>query len=216
MGGHAGGWRAGPARVRGVVASSARSASLGSAPINDDESMPARVLSALLLILLPAAACCAGLPPQPAPGEVPPPILGKDQDGNVVDLEKHRGKVVVVTFWASWCGPCRREIPMLAKLQQAVGRDHLEVVAVNFKEPRRDYLSVLRANRGYDLTYIHDARGKVSDRYGVQALPNMFIIGADGKIAHVHRGYSEEVVDSFIAEMLALLPPDVLARPAGS
>ena len=151
-------------------------------------------------------------PQQPGIGEAPPTIGLKDRGGSVIDLAALQGKVVVVTFWASWCGPCRRELPMLGKVQEVVGREHLEVVAVNFKEPRRDFNAVIRANKDLDLTYVHDERGIVSDRYGVTALPNMFIIGQDGLIAQTHRGYSENVLQSFMQELLELLPEEALQR----
>ena len=151
-------------------------------------------------------------PQQPGIGEAPPTIGLKDRGGSVIDLAALQGKVVVVTFWASWCGPCRRELPMLGKVQEVVGREHLEVVAVNFKEPRRDFNAVIRANKDLDLTYVHDERGIVSDRYGVTALPNMFIIGQDGLIAQTHRGYSEDVLQSFMQELLELLPEEALQR----
>ncbi|WP_448243751.1 TlpA disulfide reductase family protein [Pseudoxanthomonas mexicana] len=151
-------------------------------------------------------------PQQPGIGEAPPTIGLKDRGGSVIDLAALQGKVVVVTFWASWCGPCRRELPMLGKVQEVVGREHLEVIAVNFKEPRRDFNAVIRANKDLDLTYVHDERGIVSDRYGVTALPNMFIIGQDGLIAQTHRGYSENVLQSFMQELLELLPEEALQR----
>src|SRR3546814_10374169 len=62
--------------------------------------------------------------------------------------------------------------------------------------------------------YIRDPKGRISDSYGVNSLPNMFIVDVDGTVAHVHRGYSEEMIDGFIKEMLALLPPEALAKPA--
>ena len=151
-------------------------------------------------------------PQQPGIGEAPPTIGLKDRGGSVIDLAALQGKVVVVTFWASWCGPCRRELPMLGKVQEVVGREHLEVIAVNFKEPRRDFNAVIRANKDLDLTYVHDERGIVSDRYGVTALPNMFIIGQDGLIAQTHRGHSENVLQSFMQELLELLPEEALQR----
>lgn len=167
-----------------------------------------------LAALLAASSCvqAAEQPQQPGIGEAPPTIGLKDRGGNVIDLAALQGKVVVVTFWASWCGPCRRELPMLGKVQEVVGREHLEVIAVNFKEPRRDFNAVIRANKDLDLTYVHDERGIVSDRYGVTALPNMFIIGQDGLIAQTHRGYSEDVLQSFMQELLELLPEEALQR----
>lgn len=168
----------------------------------------------MLAVLLATAPCvhAADAVKQPAVGEIPPPIGLNDRQGNPVDLDALKGKVVVVTFWASWCGPCRRELPMLGHVQKLVGREHLEVIAINMKEPRSDYLGILRANKDLGLTFAHDARGAVTDRYGVTALPNMFIIGQDGRIVRTHRGYSEAVLESFAEELLALLPEEALQR----
>ena len=171
------------------------------------------LLLAALLALVPCAQAGDAVK-QPGIGEVSPPITLKDREGKPIDLDALRGKVVVVTFWASWCGPCRRELPMLGQVQKVVGRDYLEVIAINMKEPRSDYLGVLRANKDLDLTFVHDARGVVTDRYGVTALPNMFIIGQDGVIVRTHRGYSENVLQSFMQELLALLPEEALQRKA--
>lgn len=165
---------------------------------------------------LVASAFAAGTAVQPKVGELPPSLLGKAHvGGQPVDLAQYRGKVVIVTFWASWCGPCRRELPVLGHFQKVIGHDALEVIAINMKEPRRDFLGVLRANRDLDLNYIHDAKGVTSDQYGVEALPNMFVIDREGKVAHVHRGYSERMLPSFIEEIMALLPAEVLSRRAG-
>ena len=104
---------------------------------------------------------------------------------------------------------------MLGRFQKTVGRDALEVVAINFKEPRRDYQEVVRRNRDMGLTWVHDAKGKTSAEHGVTALPNMFILGHDGKVAFTHRGYSEELLPEIIGEILGLLPEEVKSRPAG-
>lgn len=165
------------------------------------------------VLALSLAGASAAQPP--ALGQSLPDDLGRDRSGDPVTISQHRGKVVIVTFWASWCGPCRRELPLLGKLRSYVGSDHLEIIAINFKEPRREFLDVIRSNRDIALTWVHDARGTISDVYGVNSLPHMFIIDRDGKLAHVHRGYSAEMVDGFVQEMLALLPPEVLAQPVG-
>ncbi|GGJ96434.1 TlpA disulfide reductase family protein [Luteimonas terricola] len=174
-----------------------------------------RLLILLLLCasFLPVSAADAV---QPRVGEVPPFDLGSQFGGSAIDLRDYRGKVVIVTFWASWCGPCRKELPVLGRFQQAVGRDALEVIAVNVKEPRKEFLAVIRANKDIDVTWVHGLRGRISDSYGVQALPNMFIVDREGKVAAVHRGYSEAALPGIVEEVMSVLPPEVLTRPAGS
>ena len=176
-----------------------------------------RILLGAALAGCALAGMAAEPKPQPRAGELPPPMLGKlHGSGTQINLENYRGKVVIVTFWASWCGPCRRELPVLSHFQQVIGHDALEVIAVNFKEPRADFIGLLRANRKLDMNFVHDAKGVASDEYGVNSLPNMFVIDRDGKIAYVHRGYSEEMLPDFIAEIMGLLPEEVLNRPAGT
>ena len=174
------------------------------------------ILTPLLVVacLVMAPLLAAAIRPAPKAGETPPDALGKDRSGVEQTVSMHRGKVVIVTFWASWCGPCRRELPILGKFQRAVGKDALEVIAINFKEPKADFQDVIRANGDLDLTWVHDKSGATSAQYGVTALPNMFIIDRDGNVAHVHRGYSDDSVPLFIKEITALLPPEVLKRPA--
>ncbi|MEO8365561.1 MAG: TlpA disulfide reductase family protein [Pseudoxanthomonas sp.] len=173
------------------------------------------VLSGLLSTGSVTTLMAAEPKPQPAVGEVPPSLLGKLHGSNSeVNLADYRGKVVIVTFWASWCGPCGRELPVLAHFQQVIGRDALQVIAVNVNEPRQDFLGVLRANRKLQLDYIHDTKDMASNQYGVESLPNMFVVGRDGKIAYGHRGYSEEVLEGFIGEIIGLLPLEVLKRPS--
>lgn len=176
--------------------------------------MPLRqLLLAALLLPLPGLAADRDLPPPPRVGELPPQLIGKDGKGKPIDLADYRGKVTIVTFWASWCGPCRRELPVLGHFQGTVGRDALEVLAVNYKEPRDEYRSVVRANRGLDVTFLHDAYGSVSGAYGVNSLPHMFILGHDGKVAFTHRGYSEAALPGIVQEILSLLPDEVKNRP---
>jgi len=170
---------------------------------------------AAVLLLAPGAVRAADTAP-PAIGSLPPPLLGKDRDGNEIDLAALRGKVVIVTFWASWCPPCRKELPVLGHFQRVVGRDALEVVAINYKEPRRAFTDLVRKNRDIDLTWVHDARGTVSDLYGVRTLPHMFMLDREGRVAHTHNGYSEQALPGIINEVLGLLPEDVRARPAAN
>ncbi|MFY8061520.1 MAG: TlpA family protein disulfide reductase, partial [Arenimonas sp.] len=78
----------------------------------------------LFLMLISTSAFADLSEGQPAPN-----LLGKDVKGNPVTVDAFRGKVLVVTFWASWCGPCRKELPALNALQNAVGTELIQVVA---------------------------------------------------------------------------------------
>lgn len=172
-------------------------------------------LACLLLAVGLAANAAAPATPSPKAGDIPPQVLGKDRKGDVVDLANQRGKIVIVTFWASWCGPCRKELPILGRLQQLIGHDALQVYAVNLKEPRADFNAIARSRSAPPLDYLHDAKGVVSEQYGIKTIPHMFIIGHDGSIARVHRGYSEESLPEIVADVLALLPEEVRNRQAG-
>jgi thiol-disulfide isomerase/thioredoxin len=185
-------------------------------PVRAAKHAAGRFLAMIALLSIALLTTAGESRKQPAKGEFPPDALGRDRNGQEQTVSMHRGKVVIVTFWASWCAPCRRELPILGKFQSVVGKDHLEIVAVNVKEPKNDYKAVVRANQGIGLTWVHDASGAISASYGVEALPNMFIIDRDGRIAHAHRGYNDQQIKVFIEEITALLPAEVLQRPAGS
>ncbi|MEO8384088.1 MAG: TlpA disulfide reductase family protein, partial [Betaproteobacteria bacterium] len=120
-----------------------------------------------------------------------------------IETTQYAGKVLVVTFWASWCGPCRAELPILENLQRAA-KGSVQVVAVNIEE-RDTFRAVARALAPLTLTITNDPRQQHHDAYGVKGIPHMVIIGKDGKILHVHRGYSESALDGFVAEINAAL-----------
>lgn len=138
-------------------------------------------------------------------GDRAPDEIGTDADGDGITFADLRGKVVIVTFWASWCAPCRAELPILENLQRAAGDERLRVVAVNFKEDRKLYRRMLRDFRGAAIAMVHDERGWLSGEYGVRSLPHMFIFDHTGTIRHVHKGYSPEMLDGFVDEINALL-----------
>lgn len=180
-----------------------------------DAGMKSRAIAWGLLAMLALPAWAGESQSRPEVGEIPPQQLGRQFGGDKIDLGQYRGKVIIVTFWASWCGPCRQELPVLAHFRKVVGSDALEVIAINYKEPRDDFQSVVRANRGkFEMVYVHDSGGSVSGQYGVKALPNMFIIDRDGKIAARHMGYSAESLPGFVQEIIALLPEEIRNRPA--
>jgi len=163
---------------------------------------------ACLLVIFLFGASAAGAatetPGKVAIGDVPPPLVGVTADGDQVEVTQFAGKVLVVTFWASWCGPCMKELPMLEGIQKVAGKERMQVVAINIEE-REKFRKVSRALSSLTLQVTHDYLKKSSDAYGVHGIPHMLIIGRDGKVIAVHRGYGDSSLDSIIAEVNAAL-----------
>lgn len=160
----------------------------------------AAVACALLLLDFGSPGAHAAPAEKLVAGDTPPPSLGTNLDGDEVGTSRYSGKVLVVTFWASWCAPCRKELPMLEGIQQAAGKDKVQVVAINI-EDRDVYRKLARRLGSLTLSLNHDAGKKSSEAYGVHGIPHLVLIGRDGKVIAVHRGYSEESLDSIIAEI---------------
>ncbi|MBL0124782.1 MAG: TlpA family protein disulfide reductase [Betaproteobacteria bacterium] len=137
------------------------------------------------------------------PGDAPPAALGITRAGDEVETTQFAGRVMVVTFWASWCGPCRSELAMLEGLQQGA-KERVKVVAVNIEE-RDTFRRVARALSSFSITLTNDPRKVHAGAYGVNGIPHMVIIGKDGKVVSVHRGYSEDALDGLLAEINAAL-----------
>ena len=154
-----------------------------------------------LICLFGVQAFAAEKPQLLEAGDMAPDLVGRDINNNVVRLTSLRDKVVVVSFFASWCEPCRRELPMLEQLQRAGAEKGLQVIAVNWKEDRAVFRALVRANPGYQLKFVSDASGLVGSAYGVKAIPHMFLVGKDGRISFVNIGYGSSVIDRLLPKV---------------
>jgi thiol-disulfide isomerase/thioredoxin len=115
-----------------------------------------------------------------------------DLDGQQHHLASLRGKVVLLDFWATWCGPCRRQMPLVEKLGEEFKDKDLVVYAVNQGEASETARSFIDKNR-YTTTTLLDQKGDVGRQYKVSGIPTLVIIGRDGKIAaHFVGVHSEE------------------------
>jgi thiol-disulfide isomerase/thioredoxin len=152
----------------------------------------------LVAIAYLAASAVAGA--DPAVGDVPPPKVGYDLSGDPVLLTSFSGKATVVSFWATWCAYCLKELPILHNIQRAAGKDSMQVIAVN-TESRDVFRKAARALKELDVLHAHDNNHQAQDKYGVKGIPHMVIVGRDGRVVAVHEGYSESSLDGIVAEI---------------
>ncbi len=126
--------------------------------------------------------------------------------GDRLNLQDYRGKVVLLDFWATWCGPCRIEIPGFVRLQEKYGAQGLVIIGVSMDDgpqPVRQFYKEFRMN--YPVAMGSDKLGELYG--GILGLPTSFLIGRDGRIYAKHVGLTDEAVfESEIKELLAVPP----------
>ena len=115
-------------------------------------------------------------------GDPAPGFQLEDTAGNKVALEDLRGKVVLVNFWATWCPPCRAEMPSMEKLNEAMADDDFVMLAINVEENGRDVIPAFLKKTPHTFSVLYDDQGVVQDLYGVYRFPESFVIRKDGII----------------------------------
>lgn len=169
-----------------------------------------RLALSLSVLVLACGARAAPL----AAGDVPPTELGYAWGGDKVALSNYAGKVVIVSFWATWCPFCLKELPVLEGVQNKAGKDQLVVIAIN-TEGREVFRKASRIMREHmHLELANDPGGDAQKAFDVKTLPRMVIIGRDGRIVAMHRGYDESQLDDVLADInKALQAPRPAAAP---
>jgi peroxiredoxin len=137
-------------------------------------------------------------------GTLAPEIGLKDRNGKAVQLAQLKGSVVIVDFWASWCAPCREELPVLEALYQKYRDKGLVVVGVNQDADEAKMAKFLRA-KPLSFPIVHDAEGAVARRYAPPKMPSSYVIDRKGLIRHVHAGFRASDKDELERELKALL-----------
>lgn len=139
------------------------------------------------------------------PGDVAQNFLLPDLDGRSYDLAGLRGRPVVLNFWATWCAPCRLEMPELQAAYERHQDDDLVILAINLDEPAGRVRRFFYDEMGLTFVPLLDEGGMVTESYGVINFPTTFFIDSGGVIAAVHRG---PLVQTQIEENLARIIPN--------
>lgn len=116
-----------------------------------------------------------------------PPLQAIDLQGNTWTLDRLRGHAVLLNFWASWCPPCRIEMPSLQQLAEIYGPEKLRVLAINFREGRRRIARYVQ-DTGMSLPVLLDPDGSIARQWEVHVFPTTILINADGQPLQRVRG----------------------------
>lgn len=120
--------------------------------------------------------------------EEAPDFTLKSLDGSNLRLEEYRGQVVLINFWASWCGPCRQEMPVLDRLHHRYEDTGFAVLGVNVEgDPEMAREIVDKTHVTFPI--LLDDGQKVSELYSLEAMPSTVVIDRDGVIRYIHHGY---------------------------
>ena len=156
-------------------------------------------------VLLAAAACCVpALATTVSPGAIAPDFTLRTLDGPNLRLQEQRGQVVLVNFWATWCGPCRQEMPHLARLYEKYRASGFVLLGVNVDDDAKK-AAELAAKLGLRFPVSFDTDKKVSRLYDLSAMPSTVLIDREGRVRHVHRGYHEGYEDTYDQQIRGLL-----------
>jgi len=133
-----------------------------------------------------------------------PDFTLKSRSGENIKLSELRGQVVMINFWASWCGPCRQEMPLLDQLYQRYRPMGFTLLGVNVEEDSSAADKVLK-EIPVSFPVLYDNKNQVSENYQVRAMPSTVLIDRDGKVRYLHEGYKagyEEAYQQQIRELV--------------
>ena len=133
-----------------------------------------------------------------------PDFTLKSRDGSNIKLSELRGQVVMVNFWASWCGPCRHEMPLLEQLYQRYQPMGFTLLGVDVEEDSSAADKILK-DIPVSFPILYDNKNSVTESYQVRAMPSTFLIDRDGNFRYLHKGYQpgyEEEYQQQIRELV--------------
>jgi peroxiredoxin len=137
-------------------------------------------------------------------GQSAPDFALKSSSGENLRLSEFRGDVVMVNFWATWCGPCRQEMPLLDELYARYGRVGFSLLGVNIDDNQSKAMTMI-SELGVDFPVLFDSSKEVSKLYDVDAMPVTVLIDREGTVRFVHQGYKPGYEEMYLDQIRSLL-----------
>jgi peroxiredoxin len=137
-------------------------------------------------------------------GQAAPDFVLKSATGENLRLSEHRGEVVMINFWATWCGPCRQEMPLLDDLYSRYQRVGFSLLGVNIDDDSGKAMKMVQ-ELGVSFPVLFDERKEVSRQYAVEAMPVTVLVDRTGTVRHVHHGYKPGYEEKYLTEIRSLL-----------
>lgn len=159
-----------------------------------------RRLAVLGLLTAVASAALAAV----APSAAAPDFTLRTAGGPNLRLQEQRGQVVLINFWATWCGPCRQEMPQLNKLYDKYRSAGFVLLGINIDDDPRHATDVA-AKLGLKFPVLLDTDKAVSRLYDLGTMPTTVLIDRDGRVRHIHAGYLAGYEDIYDKEIRGLL-----------
>jgi len=160
--------------------------------------------AAITYVLTALLAAPASQAAMPKIGAAAPDFALKSSSGKNLKLNEHRGEVVMINFWATWCAPCRQELPLLNRLHEQYRKAGFRLLGVNIDD-RPDAARAMAKNLGISFPVLFDSEKRVSRLYDVNAMPSTVLIDRDGKVRYIHLGYRAGYETRYEAQIRELL-----------
>ncbi len=157
------------------------------------------LLGAILVIFTASSLASSSLE-----GQVAPDFALKSASGENLRLSEYRGDVVLINFWATWCGPCRQEMPLLDDLYGRYQRVGFILLGVNIDDDSRRAMQMVQ-ELGVNFPVLFDENKEVSKLYKVEAMPVTILVDREGTVRHVHHGYKPGYEEKYLTEIRSLL-----------
>lgn len=166
--------------------------------------MRQHVIKHCLSLLLAAAAFGAAASAPDLRGQAAPDFALRSLGGPNLRLSEYRGEVVLVNFWATWCGPCREEMPLLEQIYKQYHPVGFELLGVNIDDAGSHAADMAR-NLGVSFPVLLDEAKTVSKLYNVDTMPMTLLIGRDGTVRYLDRGYQRGSEQTYMDQIRELL-----------